>query len=285
VFENWWEAGGGIVVEPVNITNGVLIDDKDGTGGNDTGTGGNGTGTGGNDTGTGGNLFSDIIQVTPDKITSGFFHEVQYNISFSLDVFICDENNEQTTMSLYQQGDLFRLCIKPDNSAQNTGLFIQSLDFAYYSKPTTSGTDLVQYAVEGGQVDSLLSSLQCASGSALCAVQTILKADFFATQGDVELSGVARLQFGSDPIRRALNSDHQRELQQNQGPQERGGFNIKFAVTTFEETFKFKYAEKEKQKEKSDSLSVIQAILLVVLSFVFVMNCVFIFWIRQSRFV
>ena len=249
VFENWWKIGGGVFVEPVNVTN--VTDDDDSSSTDDS-------------------TFSDII-VGPSEV-GGIQNAVQQDISFNLNTFICDENNKATFLpSVYNQGDLFRLCMEPDDRAKGNGLFLQSLDFMKYSKPTTSGTNLEQYAVEGGVVDSLLSSLQCSSGSSLCSVQTILKAEFFAAKGDVEVVGVARLQFGDTSIRNL----HQHELQTQDLPQERGSFAIKFPVTTFEETLKY--------ANESNSMSVAQAILVVVLSFVFVMNSVFIFWIRQSR--
>lgn len=251
VFENWWKTEGGVFIEPVNTTNTTFDDDSDG---DET------------------DPFAGII-VGPAEV-GGIQNAVQQNISFNLNTFICDINNEETQMpSVYNQGDLFRLCIEPDGRAKDNGLFLQSLDSMKYSKPTASGTNLEQYAVEGGVVDPLLSSLQCSSGSSLCSVQTILKAEFFASKGDVEVVGVAKLQFGDTAIRNL----HQRELQTQDLPQERGSFAIKFPVTTFEE------ALKSANESNTNSMSVTQAILLVVLTFVFVMNSVFIFWIRQSR--
>jgi len=270
VFENWWTNGGlsGVSVDPVNVT----YEDTNDNGGNSTE----------------GNFTLSGVMVGAALV--GTLTQIETNISYNLEAYECDENNAPVIVPVYNQGDLFRICIKPDEVATSDGLFMRQLDSMYYSK---SDVDVIQYAIEGGQRDFFgLSKSQCTPGSSVCWVESIIKAEFYASAGFVNIAGIGSLQFGSSPSRRSrslYNSEsdslgqhqhqhqhqHPRELQ-DQGRQERGRFAFQFPDTTFQDTMKYRTT-------KSNSMSNAQAIILVFLCFTFTMNCVFIVWIRLSR--
>lgn len=251
VFENWWKEGSGVVINPVNITYEEDVDDEEGK-------------------------FSGVMVGPALAAGVGSWGSFDTNLTYNLEAYECDENNAPTIVSVYEQGDTIRVCIKPDEYATSSGLFMKSIDSMYLSK---TGVDLIQYAIDGGQLDFFgFSEFDCSPGSSVCWVDTILRAEFFAAPGLVSISGIGSLQFGSIP-RRSLHSEQQRrqrELQNQQGRRERGKFTLQFPVTTFQETFHLK-------KGNLQAMSQTQAILLVLLAFILIMNCILLCWIRQSR--
>jgi len=123
-----------------------------------------------------------------------------------------------------------------------------------------------------------LSEFECSPGSSQCWVSSILRAEFFSSPGLVTISGIGTLQFGSSASR-SLHFEEEEEEQrqlQNQGRQERGKFTLQFPVTTFQETFQLK-------RSNLQAMSQTQAILLVLLTFILIMNCTLLCWIKQSR--
>lgn len=92
------------------------------------------------------------------------------------------------------------------------------------------------YAVWGGMQDSHgFSEISCTSGSFVCWVDTLSKAEWFANQGFVGVSGVATLRFGSSRRSQTEMDKEQRELQ-SKNDEEMGKFTMKFPVITFQET-------------------------------------------------
>jgi hypothetical protein len=255
VFENWWdtvESGGAgpVEVTPVNTTYEEPNADDDGIG----------------------------VMVGPADIVNTI-NLVNFTLAYNLDAFVCDTNNAPTIVPVYEQGDIFRICITPDEEATTDGLFMRQLDSMYYSK---DGVELIQYAIEGGVADFFgFSEFECTPGTSVCWVETILRAEWFAVPGLVTMSGIGTLQFGSGS-RRSLNNlitdGNQRELQ-NQNGEERGIFTFEFPVTTFQETLNHNNGS----ASSSNTVSQPQAILLVLLCFILITNCIFVFWLRQSR--
>jgi len=273
VFENWWSSYSE-EVNPVDIS---YEETEDGVG----------------------------VMVGPSD--KSMINQVNAELDYNLKAFECDENYAPKIIPVYEQGDLIRICITPDEVAAEDGLFMKKLDSMYFSK---NGADFVQYAIDGGRVDYLgLSTFECTPGGFTCWIETVLRAEMFAQQGFVSLSGIGTLQFGSGSgSRRSLNNMveekttnkrivkdeteppnneedgengdlkefDQRELQ-SQSSEERGRFTFKFPVTTFQETMV------HHNSSSSNSVSEPQAILLVLLCFILITNCIFVFWIRQSR--
>jgi len=260
VFENWW-SGNGTEITPDTTTS--YYNDTNSTGG-----------------------FGGIL-VAPDAVISMDGSETSQNASdaFFLEAYECDENNAPTVIPVYEQGAVFRACIKPDERAQSLGLYMRSILSMYFHRPDLPAT--IQYAVEGGQVDFYgMSQVGCERGSSICWIETVIRAEFFSTPGVVRIAGIASLQFGSGSTRRDLSSspedddavdtEFDRQLQ-NQASEDRGRFTMSFPVTTFQETL-----EREGHGGHG-AMSQLQAILMVVLSFVMVLTWIMLWWIRSAR--
>jgi len=241
VFENWWSSNNE-EVNPVDIS---YEETEDGVG----------------------------VMVGPSD--KSMINQVNAALDYNLKAFDCDESYAPKIVPVYEQGNIIRICITPDEIAAGDGLFMKKLDSMYFSK---DDADFIQYAIDGGRVDYLgLSEFECTPGGFTCWIETVLRAEMFAQQGFVSLSGIGTLQFGSGS-RRSLNNidEDQRELQ-SQSSEERGRFTFKFPVTTFQETMVYH------NSSSSNGVSQPQAILLVLLCFILITNCIFVFWIRQSR--
>ena len=267
LFENWWQLGIDenfvpVAVEPdENVT---YVEETQAPSGNET-----------SNTTTGG--FGGII-IAPESMVSMGGSGTPQNVSFTtnVEVFECDSNNSPyTKLTAYEQGELYRICIKPDPEAISLGLYMRRIDNLFYSRQDVPG--LVQYAVEGGITDFYgLSEVFCDRGSDVCRVETIIRSEFFATPGMVNVVGIASLQFGNSPSRRDLeisyntDRDLQREI-----PQDRGQFSVLFPVGTFGQTLA--------QQTKSSEVSMLQYILLIVLSFTYLGLVIYLCWIRSTR--
>ena len=266
LFENWWQSGIDEnfvpqVIDPVeNVT---YVEETQAPSGNQTSNT------------TGG--FGGII-IAPESMVSMGGSGTPQNVSFTtnVEVFECDSNNSPyTKQTAYEQGELYRICIKPDPEAISLGLYMRRIDNLFYSRQDVPG--LVQYAVEGGITDFYgMSEVFCDRGSDVCRVETIIRSEFFATPGMVNVVGIASLQFGNSPSRRDLEisfsngRDLQREI-----PQDRGQFSVLFPVGTFGQTLA--------QQTKSSEVSMLQYILLIVLSFTYLALVIYLCWIRSTR--
>jgi len=205
--------------------------------------------------------------------------QLNMKISYTLDAFECNYSLVPIPILSYQQGDVIRICIKPGEVAENDGLSMRKIDSMSFQKDGIED----YFAIFGGQEDFLgFSELFCTSGSPICYVDTLLKAEWFAEQGFVEVSGIATLQFGSSRRRRSLSSmndeDQQRVLQLGENnDKELGRFSVKFPVTTFQETMV------QRNNNNDNIVSQTQAVLLVVLCFLQITSCIFVLWIRHTR--
>jgi hypothetical protein len=241
VFEEWW-SGFGVDINPENATT------TNNTAGNATG-----------------------VMVAPNEVISMGGSGTGLNGSdafFLADAYECDENNLPVVVPVYEQGDALRICIKPDIRSQENGLYMRRIDSMYLSRLDIPG--VIQYAVEGGQEDFYgMSKVLCTRGSTICRVETIIRAEFFASPGVITIGGIATLQFGTHSSRR-LSNDH-RYLQEEG---ERHRFRVSFPVTTFQEKI---------EKGMYSYMSQLQAILLVVLTFIALIIWLMLWWIRSTR--
>lgn len=242
VFENWWDGASAMSVDPIeNIT---YVDGENSTG----------------------------IVIAPNTMLElgGSGNPLNASFAFNLDVFECDGSNQVIVKQVaYNQGDRFRICIKPDADAAADGMYMRRLDNLYYVRSDIPG--MIQYAVEGGLPDFYgMSEFSCERGSEVCWVDTIVRAE--SIPGMVNVIGIASLQFGSSSSR-ALN-DEERMLQFGT-PEDRGKFSLLFPVSTF--------AQELVKREETSSTSFFQTLLLIILSFVFVVVLIFLFWIRLYR--
>lgn len=108
------------------------------------------------------------------------------------------------------QGAEIRICVEPNADALRDGIYIRQVkSFAF-----TRG-DVQQDSVIDGVAANGLSRVVCTRGAPLCYFETILKADFYTTQGVVDGTGVIILQYGTSSSRR-LGDTSRRDLQQDE---------------------------------------------------------------------
>jgi hypothetical protein len=253
LFENWWYDPNALAINPVeNVT---YVEDT---------TGANGTASG--------------IIIAPETLLNMGASGTPQNASFSynLDVFECDSSNQPITKTTaYVQGELFSFCIGPDADAKSDGLYMRRIDNMYFSRPDMPG--YIQFAVEGAIPDFFgMSDVKCNRGDEVCRVETIIRAEFFSSPGMINLVGTASLQFGSSSSRQLHEEEGGRNLQRSGLPNDRGQFSVLFPVGTFAETL-------ASQRNPSSELSILQLLLLVVLSFTFLALLIYLFWIRLYR--
>jgi len=153
-------------------------------------------------------------------------------IDYEVEAFLCDDNNEKMNSQLsLTQGQVIKVCVRPDGKARQEGIVMASIDSFTFQRGSLS-----QVAVVGkNSAPSGLSILTCNPGDTICWFETILRADFFAQSGIVTGNGVATMQFDSS-ARRLLRSDNtslHRSLQGREGPT--ADFGLNFEVLTSSE--------------------------------------------------
>jgi len=123
--------------------------------------------------------------------------------------------------TVYNQGSLITVCVYPDTDAEGDGIVMNSIDSYSWKRqdPDVNGVtppEINQNAIVGGAADpatGLTTFDSSCNGNAVCVFDTILFAQFYATEGSVSGEGIATLQFA----RRRLGSNsngNQRKLQQ-----------------------------------------------------------------------
>lgn len=278
VFENWWNVTyleNGETIPP-NVTvmapvdpYAVTYDNVDTAPENITDT---------NTTGDGGGLVQIVIAPQNsidlnDANGTGGGGE-SFEEFFLLIAYECDANNfPTTTITPLQQGDTIRICVEPDQKSLDYGFVMKQLDSTYYSRDDIPG--LIQYAVEGGQPDFYgMSEIECIPGSLICAVETTIRAEFFASPGMVNVGGAASFQWNWER-RRNLNEKDERDLQALDGidVNDIGRFNLALPLTTFQETMDM----------KAKGPSSLQSFLLIILSFTLILASSVLFWIKDTR--
>ena len=111
-------------------------------------------------------------------------------------------------------------------------------DSTLFTRPDIGG--FIQYVVEGGQPDLYgMSEVECIPGSSICIVESVMRAEFFASSGFVNVSGIATLQLGSSSLktpstrRRTRSRASELQTRKNKGIRQ---FSISFPITTYQET-------------------------------------------------
>ena len=224
---------------------------------------------------TGGGLVSIII--APENVldmsdgSGASATSFTENLNFLVEAYACDENNVPKVITALEQGDTIRICIKPDAEATAVGLYMNRIDSTLFTMPDV---EFIQYAVEVGQPDFYgMSKVDCSPGSSICIVESVMRAEFFASSGFVNVNGIAILQLGSsNSQRRQLRNEYDRELQ-NRENKDIGRFSISFPITTYQETVTI----------RTSSPSSTQSFLLIILSFTLILASSVLIWIRDVR--
>ena len=136
------------------------------------------------------------------------------NQAYHVEGYQCDATDAQLTptqiAATRNQGSVIRVCVRPDQTGRNDGIFMRSIDSFSFVRDTTVTQDAV---VNGAAASNGLTSLDCGAGYAICSFETILFAAFYTSAGTVAGSGVASMQFGGS-ARRLRNGG--RDLQAGQ---------------------------------------------------------------------
>lgn len=178
----------------------------------------------------------DSIAVAPNEKD-----QQQATDKYELEGYLCADDDEEldTENQSYSQGDVIRVCVRPDAEARPNNLYMRSIDSLTFT--LQGDTSVTQPAVVGpNEASNLgLSTVECNSGDQICAVNTILFARFFASQDKVNANGNAVLQFGTTPIaedRRSLKSG--RNLQEDQAEASAKKFDVAASVTMADDEFR-----------------------------------------------
>lgn len=152
----------------------------------------------------------DNISVTPrDQLVQ------TANQAYQVEGFLCDFKNRELSDSekaaARNQGSLLRVCVRPDEEARGDSVFMRSIDNFTWQRDFGGaiGIQNQEAVVDREPALNGLTTLECVSGSEVCAFESILFAAMFRTPGLVTGSGVASMQFGTETItntRRELRS-------------------------------------------------------------------------------
>lgn len=145
------------------------------------------------------------------------------NQAYQVEGFQCNYLNEPLTeLQLAQsrnQGSIIRVCVRPDQEARSDGIYMRSIDSFVFERDFGGVVGVIsQAAIESGApAANLLTQLYCTSGDDVCVFETVLMAIFYRLAGAVDGTGVASMQFGSNPIRRRHLRDtgSQRHLEES----------------------------------------------------------------------
>jgi hypothetical protein len=126
--------------------------------------------------------------------------------AYQVEGYQCDAVNEPLSeaelTATRNQGSIIRVCVRPDQTARDDGIFMRFIDSFAWERDYGGVIGVVtQPAVENREAASnQLTDLYCTSGDAVCSFDTVLFAALFRTPGAITGSGIASLQFGSDPV-------------------------------------------------------------------------------------
>lgn len=93
------------------------------------------------------------------------------------------------------------VCVRPQEAGRDIGIRMRRINYFYFFREDTfSGIPIQQDAiVDGSAAPSGLSNLYCSAGYSICHFESILRADFYVSPGEVKGAGEAILQFGRGP--------------------------------------------------------------------------------------
>jgi hypothetical protein len=107
------------------------------------------------------------------------------------------------------QGVPVRICLEPDESAQQDGIGIDHIE-SWTWETTFKGGEAKQTAVKEGKDDGMLSSVYCQKGGMVCILDTMLTSKFYQNAGSV--IGLGQVTLTSD----AGTIDVQKDLFQSE---------------------------------------------------------------------
>ena len=204
----------------------------------------------------------DTINVTPkDKLVR------TANQAYEVEGYLCDRNNielsDSDKVAVRNQGSILRVCVRPDEEARSDQVYMRFIDSFTWQRDYGGAIGILyQPAVEEREAASnQLTELFCTSGAEVCAFESILFASMFRTPGAVTGSGIASMQFGSDPLeiqKRRLRSSL-RDLQEETGVAATAEFSMETEVQPVANPFLDKYRD-----ESSSSATQVRFLITLV---------------------
>jgi hypothetical protein len=130
------------------------------------------------------NLQTGILEVVEDEEES--YQAIAYE---------CDASNAPTNYTstrTYGQGESVRICVKPNDLAQQRGVVIRSVRTFQWTRG-----EVAQQVVRDPEVvvDHDATTFSCTNGAAVCSIQSRLDTDFYYSAGTVVGSGEVQLQY------------------------------------------------------------------------------------------
>jgi len=121
--------------------------------------------------------------------------EASQNVA--VEAYICDNEANNVPITGTEQGQTVRVCVSPTASNLAAGALMRQLEQFTFRREIPVSTSQVAIASDtGGVPNDQLTVVSCRPGSTVCAFETLLNADFFASEGKVIGSGQAFLQLG-----------------------------------------------------------------------------------------
>jgi hypothetical protein len=152
------------------------------------------------------NFLETIVQLNVD-LTDGFSIgtvavapkdrlTTTANEVYEVAAFQCNTSNDPITTT-FNQGQVIRICVTPSTDASTDGVTMRDVQSFTFTRGEIS-----QIAVENNDsAGNGLTSLTCIEGAAVCWFETLLKAEFYDSPGQVAGGGIATMRFGQ-PARR-----------------------------------------------------------------------------------
>lgn len=178
--------------------------------------------------------FNELVYTVDVDLTAGFnvtnlsvkkrdADQASQNVSYDVDACECDGSDCVTQNERREQGSIVTVCVKPKPRATAAGVYMRSIkEFAW------KRDEISQPAIaENKEADNLLTSYSDCQGASMCVFTSILFADFYKTEGVVNGSGEAILQFGVGADRRGRKL---RSLQEDAEVASIADFDLNFAV-------------------------------------------------------
>ena len=119
--------------------------------------------------------FGVVPYVDEDEVL-----EIESSQGVAVEAYLCDRDENVVPVSTLKQGQSIRVCVTPTPEVLEQGFRMRQLEEFVYRREIPFS--IRQDAIEGGAADEL-TVLACRPGSVVCAFETLLFADFFASEG------------------------------------------------------------------------------------------------------
>jgi len=118
--------------------------------------------------------------------------------NWGVDVYQCDSsNNRMTDPPSIRNGEKLRICVEPTQRTLDENVFMGTIKSFHFERE-----GVIQKAVATYGTDEVTRVFDCHRGSNKCALETVLKNEFFFAPGEVKAEGLIYLQWGYEEDRK-----------------------------------------------------------------------------------